>query len=339
MNHPATRQWIADTLKRYANGIFGELRPALIWTDSRDGSGELIVPVDPEALVNRINAEPHILLHDHDPGAPIGQVLESAHFRTDTGRQFVTAVFGYYAGGEVLTFAAAGLGNKGPVRSPSRLPELPGAAWIQFATDPREVSEAWVDAVCVGAPLRVERTELSHNADDSTRELIRIGIMYLPVLWNPFVTAIGTEAGKAAYAAIHDWLRKLFLGLADRRNPILDVHTHVNDCQVSFLLRGKDISRHIAAHDSLPGAAAQAEHLVANLKARRMVARQLVYEFERDALVWYPSYVILDDHRIITDHISLLAIEKLPKELSLGLTRGDFETPAMKPAVTDDDLN
>ena len=117
---------------------------------------------------------------------------------------------------------------------------------------------------------------------DSAQELIRIGLVYLAVVWNPFITSIASEAGKGTYAAIHMWVRKLLERLADRRNPILDIHTHQDGCQVSFLFRGKEVKQHYAAHDALSGAAAKAAQLIANLKARGMPARQLIYEFDKE---------------------------------------------------------
>ena len=80
------------------------------------------------------------------------------------------------------------------------------------------------------------------------------------------------------------------------------------------------MKQHYVAHDALPGAAAQAAQLVAKLKARKMAAQTLIYEFDKEALKWYPSYAILNDNRIIIDNHELIAIEQLPTSLSLGLT-------------------
>ena len=118
---------------------------------------------------------------------------------------------------------------------------LPDGAWIQIATDPREVDGAWVDRLSSDAPLRIERTELSHNAADSAHELIRISVAYVAVVWNPFVTSVASEAGKATYAALHGWVRKLLDKLGERHDPILEVITHQDGCQVSFLFRGKNV--------------------------------------------------------------------------------------------------
>jgi hypothetical protein len=199
------------------------------------------------------------------------------------------------------------------------------------------VDEAWLEEVTSDAPLRIERTELSHNAADSTQELIGIGLAYLAVVWNPFITSIASEAGKGTYAAIHVWVRKLLERLAKRRNPILGVHAFQNGCQVTFLFRGKDVKQHYAAHDALPGAATQAAQLVAKLKARGMPARQLIYEFDKEADFWFPSYAVLNDNRIVTDNSALIAIEQLPTSLSLGLSRGESLFPVIRSALDEDD--
>ncbi|CAI8841113.1 DUF4329 domain-containing protein [Pseudomonas marginalis] len=323
------REWADSKILLHSRGIYGKVVSAVIWTDARGGDGEPLVPVDPLTLVAKINSNPYILLHNHDPGRPKGQVLESAYFETDGGEKFVAAVLGYYAGGDVVGFCEFNLDINAPVPSPKALPPLPDEYWIQFATDPREVDEGWLNQVAKNDGLiRIVRAELSHNAADSAQELIRVGLIYLAVVWNPFVTSIASEAGKAAYVATHAWLRKLLERMADRRNPILDIHTHQDGCQVSFILRGKDVKGHYAAHDSLSAAAAQAAKLVAKLKSRGSGARQLIYEFDRDALLWYPSFAVLNDNKIVTDNIGLIAIEQLPNGLSLGLTRERSLFPA-----------
>ena len=333
-----TRVWADDTIRRHSGGVFGKLVPAVIWSDARGDNGKLLVPANPKELVAQINSHPLILLHNHDPGRPKGQVLESADFEGEGGERFVAAVLGLYAGGEVLTFRGLDLDTKALAPSPERLPVLPNDSWIQFATDPREVDTTWLDQVTSDSPLRIERTELSHNAAESSQELIRIGLVYLAVVWNPFITSIASEAGKGTYALIHRWVRRLLERLADRRNPVLDIHTHQDGCQVSFLFRGKDVRLHYAAHDALPNAAAQAAQLVGKLKTRGMAGRQLIYEFDKEGLVWFPSYAVLNDNRIITDNGELIAIEQLPTGLSLGLGRGELPSQMARSALKDDGM-
>ncbi|CAM4068192.1 hypothetical protein [Pseudomonas wadenswilerensis] len=319
--NPAACEWLESTIRRHSQGIYGHLVSAVVWTDAKNIHGELLVPADPHVLVDKLKSNSFILLQSHDPGKPIGQVLEGAYFESTDGHQFVVAVLGYYAGGDVLSFKGLGIDTRAVPPSPSKLPPLSDDCWMELATDPREVDEGWLDLITREAPLRIERTELSHNAESSAQELIRLGLVYLTLVWNPFVTSIASEAGKGAYTAIHAWLRKLFEELADRRNPVLDIHTHQDGCQVSFLIRGKDIKKHYVAHEGLSGAAAQAAKLIAQLKVRGTPAKQLVYEFDREALRWYPSFAVLGDKRIITDNLALIAIEQLPSGLSLGFSR------------------
>jgi hypothetical protein len=334
---PAARDWVKIATRRHSGSTFGSLVPAVIWSDARGDDGEILVPCDPIELAAGINGSPYTLLHNHDPGKPIGQVLEAANFDTEGGEKFVAAILGYYAGGEVLSFRGLSLDAKALVASPTTLPELPDGNWIQLATDPREVDEAWLEEVTSDAPIRIERTELSHNAADSVQELIGVGVVYLAVVWNPFVTAIASEAGKATYAAIHAWFRKLLEKLAKRRKPILGLHSFQNGCQVSFLFRGRDVKQHYAAHAALPNAAAQAAQLVAKLKSLGMPLRQLIYEFDKENDVWSPSFAILNDNRIITDNIALIALEQLPKGLSLGLSARKSLFPIIRSLPDEDD--
>lgn len=321
-NSPAAREWTAEAIQRHSSDAYGEISPAVIWIDDRDENGELLVPLDPSELVATINSGPYPLTEGHDPGKPQGRVLESREFESNDGRKFVAAVIGCYAGGNVLSFTALALDVYESVLSPEQLHALPENVSIQLGTDPREFDDTWVEEVINDAPFQVKRIELSHNAATSVQELIITALPLVCLLWNPYVTAIGTEAGKATFSAINKWLHNSIGRLSDRRNPILAIQSFYGGCDLSFLLRGKDVQHHYIAHNSLSTASAQAAHLVNKLKARGIPAKELLYEFDKEASRWYPSHAILEDGRIITDNTTLIAIEQLPKELSLGVSRG-----------------
>jgi len=318
---PQALQWFEEAEKRHSAGAFGKIVRSIIWSDARSAEGELLLDLNPHELVASVNEAPFSLLHNHDPGQPKGQVIESAYFQTASGRAFVVAILGYYSGGNVLAFRELGLDITSPVQPPLKLPNLPDDVRIEFAVDPRDVDDAWLDEATIDAPVRIKRTALSHNAEGSSQELIQIGIAYVLLVWNPFVTAIASEAGKDIYAAIRGWTRKLLSRMADRRDPILDFHTHYGGCQVSFLFRGKDVKKLYEAHDALSEAASQAALLVSRLKAMGLPSRQLVYEFDKEGLLWAPSFAVLEDDRILTDNLALISIELLPDQLSLGLAK------------------
>lgn len=315
----AARNWVEETIQRHSDGVFGKLASAVIWSDARDANGRPLVDVDPNALVTEIAESPMVLLHNHDPGRPIGEVLDAASFSDPEGKQFVAAILGFYTGGNVMNFRDCGINAEEPVSSAALLPPFPENCWIEIGVDSRDIKDGWLEQLTNDAPLPVVRRPLSHNSAESMQELIRVGLIYLALVWNPFVTSIASEAGRRTYASVHAWVRKLIEGLAERHNPIIDLHTFQGDCQVSFLLRGKDVEVHYKAHDSLATAAAQGAVLIANLKARSCPARQLVYEFDKEILRWYPSFAILTDGRIVTDSLTLIAFEQLPSGLSLGL--------------------
>lgn len=321
---PAALKWVEEAELRHEAGRFGKIVHAVIWTDERGPDGQLLVAVDPNILVAQIDANPFILLHNHDPGCPKGKLLEGACFENADGRRFIAAVIGYYEGGDVLSFRDLGLDVGASVPTPERLPMLSDDVWIEIATDSREVDEEWLNQVTNDPPVRIKRTELSHNSEESFLELIRIGAPYVFFVWNPFVKAIATEAGKDFYAGVNAWLRKLLRRMADRRSPVLDFHSHQDGCQISFLFRGKEEKKLLEALDALSGAAAQGAQIVSKLKAQGKISRQMVYEFDNEALLWSPSFVILTDDRIITDNLALIAIGNLPTGLSLGLTRSDL---------------
>lgn len=328
---------VNSAIERHSKGIYGKLVPAVLWTDARGDDGELIVPADPTELVAKINRNPFILLHNHDPGRPKGQTIESANFVHENGSKFVVAILGFYAGGDVLEFNQLGIDTRKFEPSPEELPEIPDNARIEFATDPREVDSKWLEQVTNSAPIQIKYVELSHNTAEVTQELIRIGIGFLAIVWNPFTTSIASEAGKRTYIALHGWVRKLLTKLADRKNPLLDISSYQDGCQVSFLFRGKNVKLLYAAHDALPEAAAQAKQLIGTLRARGNPPRQLTYEWDQESLRWYPTYTVLDDKRIIVDSGTLIALEKLPSGLSLGIRKGKTTTPVLKSAPKEEE--
>ena len=112
------------------------------------------------------------------------------------------------------------------------------------------------------APLFVKQLRSSQNDAESFKELIHVGLPYAALLWNPLVKSLGEQAGKDIYAAIHQWLQKLWKKSKERRDPILDIQAHHNGCTVSFLFRGREVGQHYAADAALPAAAAQAAKLI-----------------------------------------------------------------------------
>ena len=168
-------------------------------------------------------------------------------------------------------------------------------------------------------PLPIKRFELSHNAAESVKELIRIGLPLAALIWNPFVTTIATEAAKDVYAGTRRLLQKLWKKLEELRDPMTVVQTEYSGCEISFLFRGRDVEQHYKAHDALPLATVQAVRLIDSLKTQNASPISLTYEFEQSR--WFPSYAILTGCRIVSDRKILIAVEQLPKSLSLGIRR------------------
>jgi hypothetical protein len=302
---------------------FGSLLPAVIWTDTRHPDGSPIVDIDPDALVKQINSEGFPLLLRHDPGRPQGKLLVAKTFADSDGKKFVAAVLALYQGGTQLSFADMAVDTTTEPPPPKVLPSLTTNWAISFATDAREVEAEWVEDAIRNAPISVKQVALSHNAADQYQELIRIGLLFVTLVWNPFVTAVATEGGKDFYAAVRRWLKELITKLAERRNPILDVQAHHGGCQVSFLFRGKDIEKNAAALERLSLAALQAHRLIAQLKSANAPPRVLVYEYDAESDKWLPSFAELRDGRFICNDLSLFAAEEMPAGLSLGLIMND----------------
>lgn len=321
------QRWVDEAMARYGPPDFAHVASAVFWTDERGADGELLVEADPSALVASHQRDPAVVLHAHDPGRPVGQVLEVKAFVAPGGRQFVAGVVGYYGRDGVITFAELGLG----VADAAPLVELdapPNDGQIQLAADPRELPDGWLDEVMSDAPPSAVRVEMSYNAAETTQELIRIAVAF-GAIWNPFVKAIATEAGKDVYAATRNWLKSVLNKSRRLKSPTIGIEGYYGGCHVSFLIRGTSRATHATAHEGLTGAAAEAATLVSRLEARGMPPASLVYEFDETVSRWYPSYARLANGRLVVDSPMLIAaLQDLPKGLSLGMRKGDMHKPS-----------
>lgn len=318
------QQWVDEAIERQEPGLYSHVVSAVVWTDARGEDGSLLVEADPQAVLNTLRRQRLPLLLNHDPGKPMGQVLEAEYFESPDGQKFIAAVIGYYSRDHVFSFADLGLDG---ITAPpvGQLPEPRGDLWIEIACDPREVSAEWIEAVSADAPMPVVRTALSHNSSEAAQELIRIGLAFVLLVGIPTAKAFGTELGKDIYAGVSKWLKKLLAAPSDHRSQLICIESHQQNCQVSFLIRGSNVAISYAAHDGIAQAAAQAARIINVLAQRGMPATQLVYEFDTESVKWYPSYAALDSNRLITSSPMLIALAaETPAGLSLGLARKDM---------------
>ncbi|MDV2452474.1 hypothetical protein [Xanthomonas hortorum] len=318
------RLWAHGATARHEGGIYGLIAAGVIWTDARAADGSLIVEASPDSLLRALALEPLQLLHNHDPGRPICHVLEAAAFQAQEGQRFVAAILGYYTRDQAVTFSDLQL-DQFPGDHISESNELDANTRIEISWDPRELPDGWVEDAVLDAPLPVEETQLSLNASESIQELVRIGIGFAFLVWNPLVKGFATEAGKAAYSSFNNWLKEFIARASKRKAPLVCIDSNQQDCHVIFLIRGNDISVNYAAHEALSQAATEGANLISALARRGTPASKLVYEFDAKALRWFPSYAVLDGGRIITSTPMLIATASdLPTGLSLGMNRSDM---------------
>ncbi|WP_225043082.1 hypothetical protein [Xanthomonas campestris] len=320
---PEARLWAQEATARHEGGIYGLIAAGVIWTDARAADGSLLVEASPDSLLRALALKPLQLLHNHDPGRPIGHVLEAAAFQAEQGQRFIAAILGYYTRDQAATFADLQL-DQFPADHICESTELDANTRIVIAWDPRGLPDGWVEDAVLDAPFPVEETQLSLNASESVQELVRIGIGFA-LVWNPLVKGFATEAGKAAYSSFNNWLKGLIARASKRKAPLVCIDSNHQDCNVSFLIRGNDISVNYAAHEALSQAATEGANLISALARRGTPASKLVYEFDAKALRWFPSYAVLDGGRIITSTPMLIATASdLPTGLSLGMNRSDM---------------
>lgn len=311
-------EWVEATKASLtARSEFGSFQSGVLWAELADPNKA--IPIIPEQLAEQITSRGQPLLLEHDPGKPLGKVLAARVFKAHDGRKFIAGVLGIYNAAAQVGFAELGVDVTITPAPPSTLPALGERHWIEIAVDPREMESTWVDLSAQGAPIRVKRRALSHNAAETTTEIIRLTLPYLLLVWNPFVTAIASEAGKDTYKASKTWLAGFMKRVSERKSPLLLIQSTIEDCDVSFIVRGNSIENLLAARETLEGAALQAARLVRALAEKNAPAQTLFYEFDNKRKAWLPLYAVLQDGRLISDNRALLMTENLPKGLSLGL--------------------
>lgn len=318
---PEAEAWIDSAVTAHkATGIYGRLAGSVVWSDHNGADGKAILPLDPAELVARINVEALPLLHEHDPGWPIGKVLEADHFKTRTGQRFVAAILGFYDPSVLHSFAALGLDGDPLGDVPAILPALPTDFHIKLAADSREVSAAIMAVIVEGLEAPVEFEERSHNAADAVSQLVVIGLPFALLVWNPLITTLAQEAGKDLYRQGRTGLRSILDRVGVLNNPLVEIQSFQQGCVVSFLIRGREEGLHVAANAALGEAAARAHKLIGTVIEAGEEPVRLVYEFKRGSGRWSASFLELADGRLVSDTLKLIAAEHLPTGLSLGLT-------------------
>jgi nucleoside phosphorylase len=322
----AARQWVEQEISaRSLSPAFGRLTSGVIWTDNTGPDGTPIGGDDP-GKIEAFIGDGLPLLRNHDPGLLVGRTLTAKTFVTPSGRRFVAAIFGFYTDDTLVTFATLGIDPIPVATSPNAL-EAPLPNWrLELACDPRDIEEVWLQEVALDSPLPVSRIELSHNSKDSLIELLRVGLPYMLLVWNPLVTTVATKAGEALYAGIHSWLRRLWTKVDGHSKSVVCIQSHQDSCNFYFIFRGGDSDKLAKSHEGLALAAAQATRLAANLRANGLVPTSLIYEYEGIGGRWHPSSLVLADGRLVSDSRLLVPVEHLSRGLSLGLTV-DHEDP------------
>jgi hypothetical protein len=316
---PEAQAWIDEQRRLRSNRPeFGRLADAVLWLRA-PGEPE-VGPEDPSDMVDEINRHGWPVFVGHDPGKPSGMVVAAKQFSDPSGAQFVAGIVGLYTREVVSSFEQFGLDFEASADSMPPSSEAHGSASITLAVDPREVSSTWIAAVCAGAPLQVNRQNLSNNAAEFLQELVRVGIPYALLLWNPFVKKFAEEAGRDAYVALRDWLKKLIRESRQLKDPVLCIDSVYGCCQVTFILRSGDVQGDYAAHATLPDGARRAYLLVDRLKARGEIPARVLYEFHAAANRWYPVYAALTSGKLIADHGLLIAVEQTHTAISIGVT-------------------
>lgn len=315
---PEATAWLDAEMAKYREaGRFNDVQSAVIWSDIKGEDGKPIIDIDPDAHVSQINKSGQPLLLGHDPGHPLGKVLVARKFSSPTGENFIAAVLGLYAG-KRKSFAELNVTTDSVFPSPASVPYFENIR-LDLAVDPRQFPDEWLRDIIRNSPFPIHAQRASYNELKSPHQLIRLGVMFVTLAWNPFVTEIGSEAGKDAYGALRSALSYVVERAADLTNPLIEMQSFHDGCQISFMLRQHGVKDGYTAMSKLSGAAIQAQHLIANL--RKAGARPVVvaYEYDHEAQLWYPSFAEMSDGEFVTDNAKLIAVEELPRGMSMGL--------------------
>jgi len=320
---PDAKAWVDRYIAAPPHGAgLGRMVSATIWTDGYLENGEPLGGSDPSVMVAEINDRGWPLTHGHDPGLPAGRVIAARLFVSPNGTRFIAAILAYYEPDHLRSFRALGIDPSPQAAPPESLPLFPNMH-IQVGVDRREVADSWVEELLQTPPVPVKRVNLSHNAAESVVELIRIGLPFAALVWNPLIRTIGEQAGKDIYAGVTRWLHRLWEKVKELRDPIIEIQSQQVGCTVSFLLRGRNVQQHYEAHAALSGAAVQAGSLINSFRERNLRPISLVYEFEQSR--WVPSFAVIEGGQIVSDRGILIAYEQVPKSLSMGLLLNEKE--------------
>lgn len=312
--------WQAEEINRHRSSrVFSTLQAGVMWTDRVYHDEVVIGGSNPSEWVSQINSEAWPLYKGHDPGFLIGKVISARLFTSPNGVSFVVGILGMYDDSVRSSFQDLGVSSEFSIASPNAMDFSLDNYWISIGTDPREVEQSWVIDVLKTSPLPTKRDTLSNNAVENSQELIQIGIAFVFLLWNPFVTSIAKEAGKDVYLGVKKWMERLIEKLAELKDPELVIGSNIGECKVSFILRGNDVEQNYKAVRTCSEAAAQAEHIVIKMKEQDQDLDSLVYEFDKESHLWYPSYATCQNGRYISDNKILIGLEQLPTGLSLGI--------------------
>lgn len=175
-------------------------------------------------------------------------------------------------------------------------------------------------------PLPVTRIEW-FTCLRADRELIRLVLRYVAIVWNAFIKILASEAGKDVYRALRGWIRTCLVKLGERKEPILEVLAHQEECAVSFLFsrqRGEAAPRRARGAQCGRGAGGLIgrEHEIPRCRAahaglRMRAGHRAMVSVLCGALRW---------GRLVGEPSLLVAFEELTHGLSLGLTLIEHES-------------
>jgi hypothetical protein len=74
-------------------GTSSKTSPSVIWSDAVDPDGQMMVPIEPEAFVADIRTNGYPLPKGHDPGAPLGEIIDAAAFIGPDRTRFIAEIY------------------------------------------------------------------------------------------------------------------------------------------------------------------------------------------------------------------------------------------------------
>lgn len=299
--------------KRFPSESFTTVESGVLLTSGVDLQGEAFAQEALEEAVRHIREHGLWLRYQHDPMVPpIGRVLDADLFYAPRSKlSFVAGVFGIFDPKSIPSFSSFRIAvpDADQTKGPPEESEPPILA-VTVEYNPHEIAREDVTQMLQSAPDSVSRQPVEQfrkAADPLT--LVYLVIASWPLWANPFsmkfLERFGEEAANGVIA-LAKWLGKKVASKLRSDSRLVFKFTTQN-CELEFVLDSNDPAIVSEAARKVLETWEQANQLISALAGYEL--QRLVYEYDRNAKQWLPSFAETKKVGLIADRPKLIAAE------------------------------